>query len=113
MTTYSELLTPNKGEKHAAFIFTSSPDDFGPHIGTLTVSTTRSHTVYWVEEFPCDHGRGFMLFKRAGGTDHEETQYGCFLGSDGTGHCECKGFTRYAKCKHLASLHELVKAGIV
>lgn len=112
MTTYTELLEPTKSERHGAFIFTDGSTDNTNKSGTLTIMGTRSYAVYDVEEFPADHGRGFMLFKRAEtpGSDKTESQYAVFCGSDGVGHCECRGFYATGRCKHLASLIELVKA---
>ena len=110
MPVYTELLEPTKSEKHGCFIFTSGSTDFTNSSGTLTICGTRSFAVYDVEEFPADHGRGFMLFKKTPGTDKTEDRYACFIGSDDVGRCECKGFYSTGRCKHLASLHELVKA---
>lgn len=112
MTTYTELLPETKSEKRAAFIWTPATDfdtESSTHAGTLTITTTRSFTVYDVSEFPCDHGRGFNLKKTAGGTDGTEPFYNCFVGSDDVGLCDCKGFTRYGRCKHLMALADLVR----
>lgn len=109
MTTYTELLEPTKSEKHGSMIWTPGSTDYSNRSGTLTISGTRSYAVYDVEEFPADHGRGFRLAKTAGGTDREESQYFVFIGSDGVGHCDCKGFTATGRCKHLASLAVLVR----
>lgn len=109
MTTYTELLEPTKSERHGSFIWTPGSTDYTNRSGTLTISGTRSFAVYDVEEFPADHGRGFMLVKTAGGTDKDESRYAVYCGSDGTGHCECKGFYSTGKCKHLASIAELVR----
>lgn len=112
MTTFTELLPKTKSEKHGVLTWEPAADNATrPEAGTLTISGKRSHTQYRVEEFPCDHGRGFMLFKLTPGTDATEEQYGCFLGSDGTGHCECKGYYSTGACKHLASLLTLAGAG--
>lgn len=108
-TSYTELLEPTKSEKHGCFIFTPGSTDFTNKSGTLTISGTRSYTVYDVEEFPCDHGRGFLLRKTAGGTDKSETHYSCFVGTDDVCRCECKGYYATGRCKHLASLADLVR----
>lgn len=110
MTSYTELLEPTKSEKHGAFIFTDGSTDNTNKSGTLTIMGSRSYAVYDVFEFPADHGRGFMLFKVTPGTDKTEDRYAVYCGSDGVGHCECKGFYSTGKCKHLASIVELVKA---
>ncbi len=109
MTTFTELLEPTKSEKHGCLMFMPAIADFGMKTGTLMISGSRSYAVYDVEEFPVDHGRGFMLFKKTPGTDITEDRYACFLGSDDVGRCECKGFTRYGSCKHLQSLFALVQ----
>lgn len=112
MTTFTELLEPTKSEKHGAFIFTTGQQsDYSPHAGVLTIMGSRCYSVFNVEEFPCDHGRGFMLFKVTPGSDTTESQYSVFVGSDDVGQCECKGFTAHGRCKHLACIGELLKAG--
>lgn len=110
MTTFTELLEPTKSEKHGCLFWMPAISDFGIKTGTLTIAGSRAFAVYDVEEFPADHGRGFMLFKKTPGTDITEDRYACFVGSDDVGHCECKGFASGGRCKHLQSLYELVKA---
>jgi hypothetical protein len=110
MTTYTELLPATKSEKHAVLTWEAATDNAMSHeAGTLTISGKRSHCSYRVEEFPCDHGRGFMLFKLLPGSDKTEEQYAVFCGN-GQGQCECKGFAAVGNCKHVASICELVRA---
>lgn len=111
MTSYTELLEPTSTEKHGSFIWTPGSTDDTNRSGTLTISGTRSFAVYDVEEFPADHGRGFRLMKTFGGTDSTEQQYFVFAGSDGVGHCDCRGFSAHGRCKHTAALHLLITAG--
>lgn len=111
MSVYTDLLPTTKSEKHGVFTWEPATDNaMTPEAGTLTISGKRSHTRYKVEEFVADHGRGFLLFKLDAGTDKTEEQYACFIGSDGRGQCECRGFYSTGHCKHLASLLALVEA---
>ncbi len=109
MMTYHELLQPTKTEKHGSLIWSPGSTDYTNRSGTLTISGTRSFATYDVEECPADHGRGFRLAKNAGGTDDSESSYFVFAGSDGVGHCDCKGFCRLGRCKHLQCIAILIR----
>lgn len=109
--TFTELLPPTTSEPHGALTWAPATDnDTSPVAGTLTLTGKRSHCRYRVEEFPCDQGRGFMLFKLDAGTDKSEERYACLVATHGT-QCECRGFTATGRCKHTAAMTELVNAG--
>ena len=111
MTVYTELLPATKSEKHGALTWEPATDNaFSPGAGLLTITGKRSHCRYRVEEFPADHGRGFMLFKVDAGSDASEERYSCLVARHG-GLCECRGFAATGRCKHLAALVTLVEAG--
>lgn len=112
MGQFTELLPPTKSEKHGAIAWTRNPDDALSHFaGVLTITGKRSHCRYRVEEFPADHGRGFMLWKVDVGTDRTEERYACLVGTRGVRSCECKGAAASGRCKHLAALVTLIEAG--
>jgi hypothetical protein len=114
MPTYTELLAPTKSEKHGALTWEPAADNaLSPVAGVLTLTGKRCHCRYRVEEFPADHGRGFMLFKIDAGTDKTEERYACLVGAHGARSCECRGFSATGACKHLAALVALVGAGKV
>lgn len=87
---------------------TGKQSDYSRHAGVLTIWGQRCYDVYEVEESPCDHGRGFVLFKVTPDTGKIECQYAVFCGSDDVGRCECKSFTRDGSCKHLKAVAELL-----
>ena len=59
---------------------------------------------YTLEPIPSDFGRGLILHK------HDGTSYAVNLsGPDST--CDCKGFTRWSRCKHASALLALQRAG--
>ncbi len=115
MKAYTELLPATKSEKHGALTWERADDNAAsPFAGVLTITGKRDHCRYRVEEYPGDEaGRAFVLFKLDAGTDRTEERYGCFLARSGANLCECRGFTATRNCKHLASLTELVRAGLV
>lgn len=113
MTVYTELLPATKSEKHGALTWEAATDNAtSPVAGILTLTGKRNHCRYRVEEFPADHGRGFMLFKLDAGTDKSEERYACLVG-DHAKLCECRGFAATGSCKHVAALAELCSAGRV
>ncbi|QJX00298.1 hypothetical protein [Frigoriglobus tundricola] len=112
MAAFTELLNATRSEKKGAVIWDRAKNNATSHVaGTLTITGTRSHCRYRVEEFGCDEGRGFMLFKLDAGSDATERQYGCFVGTNGQLQCECKGYHFTGHCRHLASLVTLIEAG--
>lgn len=113
MCKFNELLPETKSEKHGAMVWEPSDDQTGyiPTAGVLTLTGKRTHCRYKVEEFPADHGRGFMLFKVDAGSDETEERYACLVGAHGNRACECKGFIHAGHCKHVTALATLIEAG--
>ena len=70
---------------------------------TLTVGTTT--TAYALAEFGADQGRGFELTKEDGSAAYHVNTNGMMST------CECKGFARWAHCKHVDALLALQVAG--
>jgi hypothetical protein len=76
-------------------------------VAVMCVTVGRHCTYYTVRELPCEiGGRGFAVHKmglgplyhvRAGGPDDSS--------------CECLGFLRHGRCKHLLGLLALTGAG--
>lgn len=108
--TYTEVLPDRNGP--AAIRWT--PGTF-PGSGVLTILTRRAATTYHVAELGCGwEGRAFRLTKAddSPGTDPEEREYSCFLGSNRQDRtCPCKGFTRWGHCRHLDAVEALVVNG--
>src|SRR5687767_4194107 len=111
MCKFNELLPETKSEKCGALVWEPATDNaFSPVAGALTITGKRCHCRYQVEEFPADHGRGFMLFKLDAGSDKTEERYACNVGKFAK-MCECRGFTATGACKHLSALVTLIEAG--
>lgn len=111
MCQFTELLPATKSEKCGALVWEAATDnDASPVAGVLTITGKKCHCRYRVEEFPADHGRGFMLFKIDAGSDKSEERYGCCVGPRAK-MCECRGFAATGACKHLSALVTLVEAG--
>lgn len=102
MSTFTELMPATKSEKHAALTWDADAR-------VLTVTGTRCHCRYRVIELAVSDGRGFILAKLDVGSDRAEERYGCLVAGS-TSHCDCRGFTRYGRCKHLTALAELIAA---
>ncbi|AMV24637.1 hypothetical protein VT84_09590 [Gemmata sp. SH-PL17] len=90
-----------------------SDTESSPIAGYLRIYAARATTLYRVEEFPADEGRGFQLVKseHTAGTDREAAEYAVFAGRDGRTRCECRGFLRWSHCKHQEAVAELLDKG--
>lgn len=58
-------------------------------------------TVYAVECRPAGDGCHWRLTKTEGGSDAEAKVYDVLLSPTEGHHCDCKGFLRWASCKHV------------
>lgn len=83
------------------------------HVLTITVPKGRKAVVtrYSLERFATDFGEGFRLTKFPDEplTDGQDAANDVLLSPDGNT-CDCRGFVRWAHCKHLEAvlkLHEL------
>lgn len=114
MTQFTELLPATKSERAGALVWRAATDAesaTSPFAGVLTLTGKRNHCRYVVEEFPANHGRGFMLFKLDAGSDKTEERYSVCVGPRGTSLCECRGFIATGKCKHITALAAIINAG--
>jgi hypothetical protein len=88
-----------------------------PPAGLLRIDQRRASCHYTVTEFPTGwDGRAFHLAKPDGesGTDPEAGSYDVFVGrnpADRT--CQCKGFERWGRCKHVLACRALIENGWV
>jgi hypothetical protein len=81
------------------------PFDGAPGVVQITVG--KDIADYFLSTVPADFGTGFKLEKIGG----SET-YHVNLAADPKEHsCECKGFGRWAHCKHVDGLAALQRAG--
>lgn len=67
---------------------------------------------YYVEPLPSDFGRAFKLTKyRAQQVAGEASEYTVLIDlSEGRSQCECLGWLRWGKCKHVAAMAAMVMA---
>jgi hypothetical protein len=107
--TLTELLPATKSSRHSAIRFT--PGTF-PGTGELAIDDVRSSTRYAVAGLPCEFdGRAARLVKLTAGTDREAEGYSVFCAAPGSrdhDSCECKGFYRHGRCKHVAALRAML-----
>ncbi len=71
---------------------------------TLTLRVGKKVDAYDLHEIATDYGRGFELTKADGTVYHV-----CLDGLASC--CDCKGFARWSRCKHVESLAALEAAG--
>jgi hypothetical protein len=79
-----------------------SPDTFG--VGILTIATGKRGDTYVFKEIACDiGGRGFVVH-RLGLANVYHVRVGARAECD----CECMGFLRHGRCKHIQGLSALI-----
>jgi hypothetical protein len=61
---------------------------------------------YLVTAMPADGGRAFEVFKLC--TEESNPTYHFLLAADGKHSCECKGFLRWDRCRHVSGLLALL-----
>jgi hypothetical protein len=77
----------------------------------------RRRDLYQIEEIPAGiDGRAFLLHRApaaiARDGPHADSRYGVFVHRNGQDQlCECKGFARYGRCKHVDALRRLIEDG--
>jgi hypothetical protein len=75
--------------------------------GVVRIAVGKDAADYLLDRLPSDFGTAFRV-QKAG----EDAFYNVNLSADGTADvCDCKGFSRWARCKHRDGLAALVKAG--
>jgi hypothetical protein len=78
-------------------------------VGLMCISDRRQASYYTFKEIPCDiGGRAFALHRLGLGT-----LYHVRVGKPGQCSCECLGYLRHGRCKHILGLlaltgHEMV-----
>jgi SWIM zinc finger len=78
-------------------------------VGVLSVRMGRTTSFYTLHEIPCEiGGRGFAVHKLGLGE-----LYHVRVGEQSDCSCECLGFLRHGRCRHVLGLLALVKRGIL
>lgn len=83
------------------------PDEYGVGVFRITVGTKSQF--YAVREIRCEiGGRGFAVHRLGMGT-----LYHVRVGKPADCECECLGWLRWGKCKHVSGLLALVRRGLL
>ena len=81
-----------------------------PHsdgVGMFRITADRRSRFYVVRELRCDiGGRGFAVHRLGMGT-----LYHVRVGNPEDSTCECLGFLRWGRCKHVSGLRALIRQG--
>jgi hypothetical protein len=86
-----------------------SPPDAVTAVGVVCLSMRRRQTFYTFKEIPCDiGGRGFLLHRLGLGE-----LYHVRVGQPDECSCECLGFLRHGRCKHIQGMLTLTSRSIV
>jgi hypothetical protein len=81
------------------------PDGNG--IGVFCIAAGEKLQFYTFREIPCDiGGRGFAVHRLGQGN-----LYHVRVGTPEDNSCECMGFLRWGRCKHVAGLTALIQSG--
>ena len=84
-----------------------SPKNDG--VGVFGITAGRRSQFYAVVEIPCEiGGRGFAVHRLGMGT-----LYHVRVGDPHDCSCECLGFLRWGRCKHVAGLKALIRQGLL
>lgn len=76
-------------------------------IGVLRIAVVNQSALYAVCELPCEiGGRGFAMHRLGLGD-----LYHIRVGQPADCSCECLGFLRHGRCKHISGLLALVRKG--
>lgn len=77
--------------------------------GILCLTARKKPTTYIFKEIPCDiGGRAFAIHALGNGV-----LYHVRIGDGTDVSCECMGFLRHGRCKHIMGLRELMQNALV
>lgn len=84
-----------------------TPEELG--VGIFTIATKKRTDFYVFKEIPCEvGGRGFAVHRLGLGN-----VYHVRIGDRRECSCECMGFLRHSKCKHIQGLGALIGHGLL
>ena len=79
--------------------------------GVLSITQDGETVPYFIDRIGSDFGDGFELTKFSGAVRGDgDERYHVHLSEEGHA-CECKGFLRWNRCKHVGAVVALRKAG--
>src|SRR3954463_347578 len=97
-------MTESKAASRTIRLF-RTPNDHG--VGVFCISEGTKSQFYVFREIPCEiGGRGFAVHRLGLGT-----LYHVRVGKPADCTCECLGFLRWGRCKHVAGLRTLIRRG--
>ncbi len=81
--------------------------------GILHITDARGETGYYLDRIDCSYAPAFRLTKIVTeGVEAGAESYDVLLATEG-GSCHCRGFLRYGRCRHVASLQCLLSRGSI
>ena len=83
------------------------PDAFG--VGVFAITHKERTQFYVFKEIPCAIGGRAFAVHRIGLAN----LYDVHIGSSADSSCECLGFLRHGKCKHIQGLSALIGHGVL
>ena len=84
-----------------------APDENG--VGVFRITANGQPQFYTLREIRCDiGGRGFAVHRLGMGT-----LYHVRVGTPEECECECLGFLRWGRCKHILGLRALIRQGLL
>ncbi len=82
----------------------------GDTFGTVRISVGKEQSDYFARLLPSDFGQVFELTKLIADPKAERVEYHVLLDHEGGRHsCECLGFLRWSRCKHVVGLLALLE----
>ncbi len=89
-------------------------DNFGPRVGFLGIHADDGLSVYRVEESgDCLGSRVATLIRLPSKKQPRTTAYTVRATASGLGECECAGFTRWQRCKHVRCVSALIRERLI
>jgi len=91
-------------------LFQSFPN--GPRLGLVRISVGTEAADYWLSRLPSDFGGAAFRLEKFAPEGDEPASYDVLLADDQGHHsCECKGFLRWGRCKHVDGMSALCLSG--
>lgn len=110
-----DLLTRKAGD---GWTFLQAGDGLPKLTIRLGGHAKRADATYSLAELSLDpgfDGRGVKLEKISGGTDPNDREHSVIIptAQDQHSYCTCRGFQRFARCKHTAAIRAIVARGLL
>lgn len=80
---------------------------YNAQVGSLHLKVDGKETGYWLDAQQHDFGPSFRCYRVSKIAKPEDETYDVTIGPDSAS-CECLGFLRWSRCKHVDSLRALL-----